>query len=45
MDRTILNAQMPGVWKEDASASGAKRFVPDPCSVDVGLQTSWMAWQ
>lgn len=36
VERTILNAQMPGVWKDDPTAPDGKRFVPDNYNVGAG---------
>lgn len=37
VERTILNAQMPGKWVEDKSASAGRRFVPEPYHVGAGV--------
>lgn len=36
VERTILNAQMPGQWKTDPDAPGGQRFVPATFNVGAG---------
>lgn len=37
IERTILNAQMPGEWKDDPTALGGRRFIPSTYNVGAGV--------
>lgn len=37
VERTILNAQMPGAWKDDPTAPGGKRFTPSTYNTGSGV--------
>ncbi|WP_161883947.1 hypothetical protein [Deinococcus alpinitundrae] len=37
VERTILNAQMPGAWKDDPTAPGGKRFTPTTYNTGSGV--------
>ncbi|MDP9763387.1 hypothetical protein [Deinococcus enclensis] len=37
IERTILNAQMPGEWKDDPAALGGRRFIPSTYNVGAGV--------
>lgn len=40
LERTILNADLPGTWVEDSTAPGGRRYKPQPLSIGAGMTTT-----